>query len=60
MIQSAESLLLIISAQLPIVDPIGVSPVILSLTRDDPPEMRRVRRVSIGLTKHIVASARWQ
>ena len=45
MIQSAESLLLIISAQLPIVDPIGVSPVILSLTRDDPPEMRRVRRV---------------
>src|ERR1700685_4199590 len=48
MIQVAKSLLLIVSALFPIVDPIGGSPVFLSLTRDYAPETRRVlaRRIA--------------
>jgi hypothetical protein len=41
-IQVAKSILLIVSALFPIVDPIGGSPVFLLLTRDYPAETRRV------------------
>ena len=49
MIQIAKSILLVVSALFPIVDPIGGSPVFLSLTRDYPPETRRLlaRRIAI-------------
>jgi multiple antibiotic resistance protein len=49
MIQIAKSILLVVSALFPIVDPIGGSPVFLSLTRDYSPETRRVlaRRIAI-------------
>lgn len=49
MIQIAKSILLVISALFPIVDPIGGSPIFLSLTRDYLPETRRLlaRRIAI-------------
>ena len=49
MIQIVKSILLVVSALFPIVDPIGGSPVFLSLTRDYPPETRRLlaRRIAI-------------
>lgn len=49
MIQVAKSLLLVVSALFPIVDPIGGSPVFLSLTRDYSPETRRLlaRRIAV-------------
>lgn len=49
MIQIAKSILLVISALFPIVDPIGGSPIFLSLTRDYSPETRRLlaRRIAI-------------
>ena len=49
MIQSAKSILLVVSALFPIVDPIGGSPVFLSLTRQYAPETRRVlaRRIAV-------------
>src|SRR5271154_6275350 len=50
MIQVAKSLLLIVSALFPIVDPIGGSPIFLSLTRDYSAETRRVlsRRIAVN------------
>jgi multiple antibiotic resistance protein len=50
MIQAAKSILLVVSALFPIVDPIGGSPVFLLLTRDYPAETRRVlaRRIAIN------------
>jgi multiple antibiotic resistance protein len=49
MIQAAKSILLVVSALFPIVDPIGGSPVFLSLTRQYPPETRKLlaRRIAI-------------
>jgi len=49
MIQVAKSILLVVSALFPIVDPIGGSPVFLSLTRQYPPETRKLlaRRIAI-------------
>src|SRR5215469_15848463 len=49
MIQIAKSILLVISALFPIVDPIGGSPIFLSLTRDYSGETRRLlaRRIAI-------------
>jgi multiple antibiotic resistance protein len=49
MIQTAKSILLIVSALFPIVDPIGGSPVFLSLTRDYPQPTRRLlaRRIAV-------------
>lgn len=49
MIQIVKSILLVVSALFPIVDPIGGSPVFLSLTRDYSPETRRLlaRRIAI-------------
>ncbi|HTZ96217.1 MAG TPA: MarC family protein [Terriglobales bacterium] len=48
MIQAAKSILLVVSALFPIVDPIGGSPVFLSLTRDYAPQTRRLlaRRIA--------------
>lgn len=58
MIQVAKSLLLVISALFPIVDPIGGSPVFLSLTREYSPDVRRVlaRRIAIDSFILLVAS----
>lgn len=48
MIQAAKSILLVVSALFPIVDPIGGSPIFLSLTRDYEPQTRRLlaRRIA--------------
>ena len=58
MIQVAKSFFLVISALFPIVDPIGGSPVFLSLTRDYARETRRAlaRRISIDSFILLVAS----
>jgi multiple antibiotic resistance protein len=49
-IQAAESILLVVSALFPIVDPIGGSPIFLSLTREYTPETRRLlaRRIAVN------------
>lgn len=49
MVQAAKSLLLVVSALFPIVDPIGGSPVFLSLTKGYSPQTRRLlaRRIAI-------------
>jgi multiple antibiotic resistance protein len=49
MLQAAKSILLVVSALFPIVDPIGGSPVFLSLTREYSPETRRLlaRRIAV-------------
>jgi multiple antibiotic resistance protein len=58
MIQAAKSVLLVVSALFPIVDPIGGSPVFLSLTRDYTPDTRRLlaRRIAIDSFILMVAS----
>jgi multiple antibiotic resistance protein len=58
MIQVAKSVLLVVSALFPIVDPIGGSPVFLSLTRDYTPDTRRLlaRRIAIDSFILMVAS----
>jgi multiple antibiotic resistance protein len=58
MIQVAKSLLLVVSALFPIVDPIGGSPVFLSLTRDYSPQTRRLiaRRIAVDSFILLVAS----
>jgi len=57
-IQAAKSILLVVSALFPIVDPIGGSPVFLLLTRDYPPETRRVlaRRIMVNSFVLLIAS----
>ena len=49
-IQAAKSILLVVSALFPIVDPIGGAPVFLALTRDYTPETRRLlaRRIALN------------
>jgi multiple antibiotic resistance protein len=58
LIQAAKSILLVVSALFPIVDPIGGSPVFLLLTRDYPPETRRVlaRRITVNSFVLMIAS----
>src|SRR5580658_4664227 len=58
LIQAAKSILLVVSALFPIVDPIGGSPVFLLLTRDYPTETRRVlaRRIMINSFILLIAS----
>ena len=58
MIQVAKSILLVVSALFPIVDPIGGAPVFLLLTRDYAPETRRVlaRRIAIDSFILLIAS----
>src|ERR1700724_887200 len=58
MIQAAKSILLIVSALFPIVDPIGGSPVFLSLTRDYATETRRLlaRRIAVDSFILLIAS----
>ncbi len=57
-IQAAKSILLVVSALFPIVDPIGGSPVFLLLTRDYPAETRRVvaRRITVNSFVLLLAS----
>ena len=58
MIQAAKSILLVVSALFPIVDPIGGSPVFLSLTKDCSPQTRRLlaRRIAVDSFILLVAS----
>jgi multiple antibiotic resistance protein len=58
MIQAAKSILLVVSALFPIVDPIGGSPVFLSLTKDYPPQTRKLlaRRIAVDSFILLVAS----
>jgi len=57
-IQVAKSILLVVSALLPIVDPIGDAPVFLLLTRDYAAETRRVlaRRIAVDSFILMIAS----
>jgi multiple antibiotic resistance protein len=57
MIQAAKSILLIVSALFPIVDPIGGSPIFLSLTRDYTPQTRRILARSIAVNSFILLIA---
>jgi multiple antibiotic resistance protein len=54
MIQIAKSIFLVVSALFPIVDPIGGSPVFLSLTRDYSPETRRMLARRIAMDSFIL------
>jgi multiple antibiotic resistance protein len=58
MIQAAKSILLVVSALFPIVDPIGGSPVFLSLTIDYTAQTRRLlaRRIAVNSFILLVAS----
>jgi multiple antibiotic resistance protein len=58
MIQVAKSILLVVSALFPIVDPIGGSPVFLSLTQDYSSQTRRLlaRRISVDSFILLMAS----
>src|SRR5580692_4809008 len=57
-IQVAKSILLVVSALFPILDPIGGAPVFLLLTRDYPAETRRVlaRRITVNSFVLMIAS----
>jgi multiple antibiotic resistance protein len=57
-IRAAKSILLVVSALFPIVDPIGGSPVFLSLTRDYTAQTRRLlaRRIAVNSFMLLVAS----
>jgi multiple antibiotic resistance protein len=58
LIQVAKSVLLVVSALFPIVDPIGGAPVFLLLTRDYAPDTRRVlaRRIAVDSFILLIAS----
>src|ERR1700727_2738844 len=58
LIQVAKSILLVVSALFPIVDPIGGAPVFLLLTRDYAAETRRVlaRRIAVDSFILLIAS----
>src|ERR1700685_3662670 len=58
LMQAAKSVLLVVSALFPIVDPIGGSPVFLALTRDYSAPARRLlaRRIAINSFVLLVAS----
>src|SRR5580700_10287338 len=56
-IQVAKSILLVVSALFPIVDPIGGAPVFLLLTQDYAPETRRVLARRIALDSFILLIA---
>ena len=58
LLQAAKSILLVVSALFPIVDPIGGSPVFLLLTRDYAVETRRVlaRRITVNSFVLLIAS----
>src|SRR5579871_5151246 len=57
MIQTAKSVLLVVSALFPIVDPIGGSPVFLSLTREYTPDTRRMLARRIAMDSFILMLA---
>lgn len=54
MIQAVKSVLLVVSALFPIVDPIGGSPVFLALTRDYSPQTRRLLARQIAVNSFIL------
>src|SRR5207247_8993334 len=57
LLEVAKSILLILSALSPIVDPLGGSPVFLALTRDYLCPMRRVRPLQVALNSFILLIA---
>jgi multiple antibiotic resistance protein len=58
MIQAAKSILLVVSALFPIVDPIGGSPIFLALTRDCTPQTGTLlaRRIAVNSFVLLIAS----
>jgi multiple antibiotic resistance protein len=58
LIQAAKSILLVVSALFPIVDPIGGSPFFLALTRDYMPDTRKLlaRRIAVNSFVLLIAS----
>jgi multiple antibiotic resistance protein len=56
-VQAVKSILLVVSALFPIVDPIGGAPVFLALTRDYSPETRRLLARRIALNSFILMIA---
>src|SRR3984893_16971918 len=58
MIQAAKSILLVVSALFPIVDPIGGSPFFLALTRDYTAQTRKLlaRRIALNSFVLLIAS----
>src|SRR6266581_4846006 len=58
MIESAKSILLVVSALFPIVDPLGGGPIFLSLTKEYTPQIRKAlaRRVAVNSLILLVAS----
>ena len=57
MLEVAKSILLILSALFPIVNPLGGSPVFLALTRDYPPPLRRILAWQVALNSFILLIA---
>lgn len=57
MIQAAKSVLLVVSALFPIVDPIGGSPIFLSLTQDYDPQTRKILAWRIAIDSFILLIA---
>jgi multiple antibiotic resistance protein len=57
LIQAAQSILLVVSALFPIVDPIGGAPFFLALTRDYTPQIRRWLARRIALNSFILMMA---
>jgi len=57
MIQAAKSILLVVSALFPIVDPIGGSPVFLALTKDYTAQTRRLLAGRIAVNSFILLVA---
>lgn len=57
MIQTAKGILLVVSALFPIVDPIGGSPIFLSLTTNYSPETRRLLASRIAVNSFILLVA---
>jgi multiple antibiotic resistance protein len=55
--QAAKSVLLVVSALFPIVDPIGGAPIFLSLTRDYTPQTRRILARRIAMDSFILMIA---
>ena len=58
MVEAAKSLFLILSALFPIVDPLGGSPIFLSMTRDYSPAIRKELSWRIAMNSFFCWSAR--
>src|SRR3989475_11460397 len=57
LLEAAKSTLLLFSALFPIVNPLGGSPVFLSLTRDYPPSARRILARQVAMNSFVLLIA---